>query len=87
MIDIKVYALDKVITWLLGGNIFNEIKKMVDVYASEDITGEQKREQVSTAMRLIATGTATFLINLGIEAAVVLLKAQLSSAQATPMQK
>ena len=74
--DMKTYTLDKVIKWLIGGELFNSIKEMVLNMADTELTGEEKRAKVLQEAKSIAGKTASFLLNLGIEAAVVILKSK-----------
>lgn len=74
--DMKSYALDKLIKWLIGGELFNSIKEMVASVADANLSGDEKRTKVLDEAKSIAGKTATFLLNLAIEAAVTLLKSK-----------
>ncbi|MEA3453978.1 MAG: hypothetical protein U9R12_03490 [Candidatus Caldatribacteriota bacterium] len=76
--DVKAFALDKIISWILGGTIFADIKKVVGVLANEDMAGAEKKEEAIKRLKTMGVVIATFLMNLGIEVAVTLLKAQQS---------
>ena len=78
--NIKIYILNKIITWLLGGDLFNQIKKLVDFYMDKDLSGEEKRKLVFTRLPLIATSTAKVFLNLGIEAAVLISKLRVNTS-------
>ncbi len=72
----KDYMLSKIISWILGGSLFEQIKLIVEGLLNEDIPGSQKREEALKRLRSIGAKTATFILNLGIEAAVFMLKAK-----------
>jgi len=77
---LKTYVLDKVVAWVLGGSMFNQIKDIVSSLSNMDVPGDVKREQALKQLKMLGYDTATFLINLGIEAAVFLLKEKQSKA-------
>ena len=76
MDKIKTYTLNKVIAWLLGGELFNQIKSIVAALMDSEMPSEQKREIAYRRAKKAAQGVASFMINLAIEAAVFILKAQ-----------
>ena len=76
MDSMKIYMLNKVIAWLLSGEVFDEIKKIVFGLASTDATGEEKRKMAISRAKTLLGSISVFMINLGIEAAVFMLKAQ-----------
>jgi hypothetical protein len=76
MESVKNYALDKAISWILGGDIFARIKKIVEGLLAVDVPGEEKRQIAVKEAKLLGADIANFMINLGIEAAVYLLKAK-----------
>jgi hypothetical protein len=77
----KNYMLDKVITWLLGGDLFGKIKDIVLGLSRVDVPGEEKRKIATEKAKLALGETANFLINLAIEAAVYLLKQEALKAK------
>jgi len=74
----KNYMLDKIITWLLGGDLFKKIKDIVLGLSRTDVSGDEKRKIATEQAKLALGETANFLINLAIEAAVYLLKQKTS---------
>ena len=82
MTSVKNFMLDKAITWILGGDIFDRIKEIVAGLMNVDASGEEKREKAIREAKKLGADVATFLINLGIEAAVFLLKSQQQSKAA-----
>ena len=77
----KTYLLNKVIEWLLGGDVFDKIKQIVYGLADVDAPGEKKREIAVQQAKELFGNIATFSINLAIEAAVFMLKEQAGKAQ------
>ena len=82
----KLFLMEKVTKWLLGGKLFDQIKALVTLYASEDMPPEKKRKKVNEKIKAIFGGVADFLVNLGIEVAVLLLKAQTGELQKVEQQ-
>lgn len=76
MTSLKNYALEKAISWILGGDLFARIKQIVEGLLDVDAPGEEKRRIAIKEAKLLASDVATFMLNLGIEAAVFLLRAQ-----------
>ena len=74
----KTYMINKAVGWLVGGSFFTQIKGIVATLAGEDKTGDQKRASAIKQAKTLAGDTASFLINLAIEAAVVILKSKAS---------
>lgn len=68
--------LDKAIAWLIGGSLFKDVKNIVAGLFEEDKPGDEKRKDAFDQIKKVAGSTASFLINLAIEAAVVILKAK-----------
>ena len=75
--DLKLFFLNNIIKWLIGGELFNYIRSWVEVVNNEDLTGEEKRAKVLAEVKKLGGTVATFLVNLAIEAAVTSLKAKL----------
>ena len=72
----KSYMLNKVISWLLGGSFFNDVKEIVAGLSASNVPGSEKRRIAVEKAKKLAGVTAVFAINLAIEAAVYLLKEQ-----------
>ena len=75
--DFKLYVLEKTVKWLVGGDLLAFIQKEVEAVNNENLTGEEKRRLVIKEAKKFFTGAGTFLINLAIEVAVLILKAQI----------
>ena len=76
--DIKLFAIDKAVKWLVGGELFDFIKNAVATYADEDIPGEEKRAAVQAAAKEFFADALTLFVNIAIEAAVILLNESLT---------
>jgi hypothetical protein len=74
MNSVKNYMLDKALTWILGGDLFLRIKKIVEGLLDVNIPGSEKRNIAIRDAKLLGADIANFILNLGIEAAVYLLK-------------
>ena len=74
--DYKDMFLEKATQWVVGGDLYEEIKSLVSFYFTEDgMTGEEKREAVTIKAKSIASGVASVIINIAIEVAyLVILK-------------
>lgn len=72
----KDFVLTKVMSWLIGGEFFQSVRDIVAGLARTDIPGSEKREIALKRVSALAGTTATFVLNLAIEAAVYLLKLQ-----------
>jgi hypothetical protein len=72
----KTFVLDKTISWLLGGQLFAQVKEIVSGLADQDVPGDKKREEAIAKAKEMLGDTATFMVNLAIEAAVYILKEQ-----------
>ena len=72
----KNFLLRRVINWLIGGKLFGQIIEIVNGLADTDAPGEEKRATAKRRILAIGSDVSSFLINLAVEAAVVLLKAQ-----------
>lgn len=75
--DFKLFFLNNIIKWLIGGDVFNFIREAVEAVNDSSLTGEQKRAKVLADAKAMFGSVATFLVNLAIEAAVTSLKAKL----------
>lgn len=81
MESVKIFMLDRAITWILGGDLFAQIKSIVEGLTDVDAPGSEKRDRALREAKKLGASVATFLINLGIEAAVFMLKAQQNKAK------
>lgn len=79
--DFKLFFLNNIIKWLIGGDVFNFIKAQVALVNDGTMTGEEKRAKVLADTKALFGGIATFLVNLAIEAAVTSLKAKLGELE------
>lgn len=70
----KLMLLERVVKWLVGGELFQFITDAVTTMNDTSMTGEEKRAQVLKEVREFFSGTLTVLVNLAIEVAVLLLK-------------
>jgi len=69
------WLLDKVMNYIIGADIFGKIKDLVNNVALNDkLTGAQKREKVIAEAKELGIDFASHMLNLAIEAAVVLMK-------------
>lgn len=74
--DIKLIVLDRLVKWLVGGELFTFIKEAVELMANTNLSGSEKREKVQAMAVEAFSGAVTVLVNLAIEVAVLLLKAK-----------
>ena len=74
MNKMKKYMLEKIVAWLVGGSLFEDIKQVVVTLMNSEMPGERKREIALRRIKAMAADSATFMLNLAIEAAVVVLK-------------
>lgn len=76
--DYKAYALDKATSWVVGYNLFERIKELVNSLMNDSTkSGSEKRQYVLDELRDWAGDFASFIINAAIEVAVVLAKRKL----------
>jgi hypothetical protein len=75
--SILLSLLNYVIKAIIGSNVFNEIKNLVQIEFSTDKTGAEKKAAVEASIKaikgevgVIVQNTASWALNLGIEAAV-----------------
>lgn len=77
---VQTMALDKVTNWVLGGELFDFIKKQVAIMVDVDIPGSEKRELVIDAAKEFFADAAKVLIAIGIEVAYFILKENMSKS-------
>ncbi len=75
----KLYALKKLIEWLVGGDLFLFIENAVKQINNENFSGEEKRKAVQKEAKAFFSGAMTLFINIAIEVAVLLLKSKENS--------
>jgi hypothetical protein len=72
--DYKKIFLEKVTKWVVGGELYKEIKGLVEMYFNNDtMTGAQKREAVITKIKGIAGDVANVFINIALEVAYLIV--------------
>lgn len=70
-----IWLLKNVMNYMVGKNIFGKIQGLVaDVALNDKLSGSEKKDKVITELKSIETDFKKDMINLAIEAAVVLLK-------------
>ena len=76
--------LEKATKWVVGGDLYEQIKGLVGFYYTEDgLTGPEKREAVVVRIQIIASGVASVFINIAIEVAyLIILKSAVSTTVA-----
>lgn len=73
------WFLKQVMDYLVGKNVFGQVQKLVtEVAFDTTMSGAQKRDKVLSEAKNIGEGLATHILNLAIEAAVVLMKEQVT---------
>ena len=77
MNDIKLSLLNKVITWLAGGELVKFVQMAVRNAQATDMSSEDKRLWVQGEVKRFIFDASNLMVNLVIEVAVVLLRAQL----------
>lgn len=80
--EFKIMILEKVVEWLVGGDLFKFIQKEVGIMNNIESSGEEKRKRVQKEVKqFFGDVVAPFFINLAIEVSVVLLKEKLGELQ------
>ncbi len=74
----KLIVVEKVIKWLVGGDLFTFVTETVEEMNSIDMSGEDKRLAVQRLTMEFFTKTSSVFINIAIEIAVLVLKAKLT---------
>jgi len=74
--SIQQLAISSFSKYLLGSDVFNKIKDIVQVYQNSSLTSKQKREQAIKDIEDAALGISSWAVNLGIELAVGYLTSQ-----------
>ena len=78
----KEMFLEKATKWVVGGDLYEEVKSLVAFYFTEDgMNGPEKREAVIAKAKVIAEGVASVFINIAIEVAyLIILSSQINAA-------
>ncbi len=72
--DYKKIFLEKATKWVVGGELYGEIKELVAFYFNNDkMTGSEKREAVIKKTKKIASGVASVFINIALEVAYLVI--------------
>ena len=74
--DYKLFILENIAKWLLGGDLMDFVKNEVEIINNKDISGEEKRDWVINEAKTFFADASIYLINFAIEVAVLILKAQ-----------
>jgi hypothetical protein len=67
-------AIQIVIKFLIGSDVFARIENQVKIWADKEISGLQKKEGVLAAIQIIGLEASKSIVNFGIELAVIKLK-------------
>lgn len=70
------FVIEKFSAFLLGSNVFARIKGVVERQNDKDLSGVEKRHAAISEIKTIGLEIATWAINVGIELAVVYLRAK-----------
>ena len=69
------WFLEKIMNYVVGKDVFGQVQNIVATVAlDENLTGPEKREQVTSKAKELGTDFASHMLNLSVEAAVTLLK-------------
>ena len=71
---VKEVAIQSFANFLLGGDVFSQIKGAVLAWEDKDMSGPLKRQAVQSYLTTMLKDVAEWAINLGIELAVAYLK-------------
>jgi len=70
----KEMFLEKATKWVVGGDLYAQIKEMVSIYTKDNtMTGAQKREAVIAKSKVTFANAASVLINIALEVAVFII--------------
>ena len=76
--DIKSFLITRFATFMLGGVIFTDIKTLVAFQNETSLSGPEKHALTVELLKTAGYDLANWLVNLGIELAVALLKSKLA---------
>jgi hypothetical protein len=72
--DFKTSFLEKATSWIVGGDLYSQVKTLVGFYFTENnMSGDEKRAEVISRTKKMFIGSAGFLINLALEVAFTVL--------------
>jgi len=74
---VKIMLLDRVVKWLVGGDLMNTVKQLVSIANEKEWSGEEKRKYVQQEVVKFISNASMFLVNLAIEVAVVIMKSRM----------
>lgn len=70
----KEMFLEKATKWVVGGDLYAQVKELVAMYTKEDgLSGSEKRDAVIKKAKSMFTATAGVLINIALEVAVFII--------------
>lgn len=73
---ITPFAINSFANFMLGGEVFNTLKQIVEVQDDTNQTGEQKRAATIEGFKHLGGDLAEWMLNLGVELAVAWLKSK-----------
>ena len=74
------WLLERVMNYIIGKDVFGQIKISVEKNANNTkLTGQQKKDAVLDDLKEIGKEFASHMLNLGIEAAVAMMKSKIES--------
>jgi len=71
---LKRFIIGKLVNILVGASIYEIIFNLVMSFATENLSGDEKKGRVKTALKSLKIDISNSLINLAIELAVAQLK-------------
>ncbi len=78
--DIKITVLEKVISWLVGGDAFEIITKMVLSLMDDDKTNDEKRAEVKDVVMPLMGTIGKFILSTAIAFAVDKAKMEIAES-------
>ena len=78
--DIKIVVVEQAIKWLVGGEPFKIITRMVADLMNKDMTNDEKRDAVKRVVMPLVSGIGQFLLSTAIAFAVDKLKEEVANA-------
>ncbi len=79
--DFKLVILERAVKWLVSGELFDAIQDIVVTIQDSQLSSEEKRAYALKRGKELFADAATVFINLAIEVAVILMKAELSKVK------
>jgi len=71
---LKRFIIGKLVNILVGARVYEIVYNLVLSFATEELSGEEKKSRVKTALKSLKIDVSTSLINLAIELAVAQLR-------------